>query len=258
VNKYLEELERAGIDPNFWCADEYFQRAGWSVHSSFGKVWAEDKDAGFVLPCLSLSGGFEMRGFDVWADLEGYEGMPLLTREFLDYNFIYDPRNFLKMEGGDWAVFRKNSRKFAKRQTHPCFYTDRYHTVVCEEDIKGLFISWLEGKEGEIHDDEVMLNYLLNGDNRKFLIDSDGELIGINVWDENYKYINFRYCICDSKPFLSEYMRLLFYTDAEILGKGKLVNDGGSLDNKALSDFKLKMNPVEIKNVYSWRRKDVG
>ena len=30
---------------------------------------------------------------------------------------------------------------------------------------------------------------------------------------------------------------------------GKLVNDGGALDNPSLKDFKMKMNPVQIREV---------
>lgn len=258
MNKYLDALEAAEISPNFWCSEEYFERAGWETFSNFGMTWVEDREGEVVLPAL-LRGSFAHKPWSVWSDLEGYSGHIQLRREFLDHNFIYDPRNFLKMEGGSWAVFRKNSRKFASRNPEKRLsYLDLNHIDgVLREDLPDILLSWLEGKPGEvIHGDDVMLDYVENGRNRKVLLDQLGNVYGVNIWDENYKYINFRFCICRPEPFLSEYMRLLFYTDREILEAGKLVNDGGALDNRDLADFKMKLNPVEVKDVFSWKKEE--
>ena len=250
-NEYLKALERFGIEPNFWCSQEYFDRANWTTKDYMGYVWVVDSDVFRMLPSIRLGDGtVNDTGLNCWAGLQG-EGVHGEVNQFLDYNFIYDPKRFLDLSGGAFQVFRKNSRKYPKRYGSG-FYTDRYHTVIDEGDVKDLFICWLEGKEGEIHDDEVMLDFLLNGNNRKVLIDDDGKIVGLNVWDENFMYINFRYCICEPGKFLSEYMRLLFYTDPEILAKGKLVNDGGCLGDDNLFRFKEKLNPVKINKVYSW------
>ena len=252
-NDYLDALERFQIEPNFWCSEEYFQRAGWRVELDSGIVAYVLEDQEPMLSPVGLKTGNSyptgvLRG-GIWAGFPGDIGDYLL-----DYNFIYDPKSFLDLSGGKWQVFRKNSRKYPNRFGDG-FYTDRWHTVIDEEDVKDLFISWLEGKEGEIHDDEVMLDYLLNGDHKKVLIDDDGKIVGINVWDENYRYVNFRHCVCDPGKFLSEYMRLLFYTDPEILSKNKLVNDGGALDSPELYRFKMKLNPIKVNEIYSWRKK---
>jgi len=81
----------------------------------------------------------------------------------------------------------------------------------------------------------------------------DGKLVAINIWDENYKYINYRYCIVDRKePFLDEFVRYLFYTDLVILKTGKLVNDGGTVGNQGLEHFKDKLNPIRKRKVHSY------
>ncbi len=82
-------------------------------------------------------------------------------------------------------------------------------------------------------------------------------MVGMNVWDENHLYINYRLCIVDpSERFLDEFMRYLFYTDPLIMEQNKLVNDGGVLGNEGLKRFKDKMNPFSVRPVYSWTRKN--
>jgi hypothetical protein len=77
--------------------------------------------------------------------------------------------------------------------------------------------------------------------------------MAVNAWDENWQYINFRFCIIrQGEPFLDEFARWLFYTDGQIQAKNKLVNDGGTLGNPGLEHFKDKLNPVHKRKVYSW------
>ena len=91
------------------------------------------------------------------------------------------------------------------------------------EEVKGLFLEWLEIQyRKEIYDDQVMAEYLFYGNNRKILRSVSGRVYGLNVWDENFKYINYRYCVCGKSDFISEYMRWLFYTDQLILNKDKM------------------------------------
>jgi len=109
-------------------------------------------------------------------------------------------------------------------------------STIPPNEVLDVLSQWLSTKQEEIHDDEVMLLYLTEGNNRKALFEND-ELLAINVWDENPTFINYRYCVCKPVPFLSEYARYQFYTDPCILSKNKLVNDGGVLDKESLLFF---------------------
>jgi len=262
-NLYLDLLEKFNIEPNFWGSNEYFEKANLKIAKKDNVIQVVDPNTNQnVFPPLDMRNGNFLRDFtgDVWSGLVGSENAlsnnNSLTKKFLDYNFIYNPRSFLDISGGEWAVFRKNSRKFLNRNKQHQF---QYINLSSEFD-KGfynIFIEWLENKNEneEIHDDEIILKYLEAGKNRKVLIDANNEIYGINIWDENFLYVNFRYCFCKPGQFLSEYMRLLFYIDPVILNKNKLVNDGGSLDNNNLYNFKMKLNPVKINKIYSYLRK---
>jgi len=264
---YLKELERRRIEPNFWTSEEYIQKAGLQQVMEDGWLFIVE-DGAVVLPPLPIG---PQAPFDkkIWSDF--HEHIPGHTPQFhreyfdgeldeLDLEYIYDPLNFNHMDGAHWAVFRKNCRKWPNRNPGEIVY-DRL--TLSNDNPHGLFeliVSWLTGLEEsgeeEIHDHEVLLKYLYNGLNRKALW-LDGELMGVNIWDSNYKYINYRYCICrPDQPFLSEYLRWRFYTDRVIQltrkQTGKLVNDGGVLDRPALKAFKDKMNPCRVRSVYTW------
>jgi len=250
-NKYLETLQKLNIEPNFWCSEEYFEKAGWENLEEGGLVGVLDGDGFLMLPLIDFATGEMFKlSTGAWAGLGSKEG------KFLDYNFIYDPKRFSDLSGGDFQTFRKNSRKFVNRNPDKKMsYINLKQTdgnlIVALPDI---LCQWLEGKPDDvvIYDDKVILNYLNECENGKVLLDQYGNIYGLNIWDENYMYVNFRYCFCKPGQFLSEYMRLLFYTDPEILNKNKLVNDGGCLDDENLYRFKTKLNPVKINKIYSW------
>jgi hypothetical protein len=146
-------------------------------------------------------------------------------------------------------VFRKNIRKIPKR-----FHNLTYQPIIGKEHSKRitqLIIQWGERIKG-VQDHIVCVKYVLNGNNRWGLF-AGRNLIGLNVWDENFKYINFRYCIDNGMSFLQEYLRYCFYTHPRIIETGKLVNDGGALDNPGLQRFKEKLNPVEIQKVCQYK-----
>jgi hypothetical protein len=194
----------------------------------------------------------------IWSDFPEWKPEGLKSK-FLDYEYIYDPKAFLSMEGGNWAVFRKNCRKWPKRFGNHLTYEriSAYpfrNTAWGREELDDVLGCWLESKllGKKIEDEKILIQYLRFGENRKVLWDSNQRIYGVNVWDENYKYINFRYCICRPEEYLSEYMRFLFYTDPYIQSQGKLVNDGGVLDNPDLKRFKDKMNPLQVREVKSW------
>jgi hypothetical protein len=263
---YLKLLAKSNTVPNFYCSDEYLSLSGTTEMIIDGYViW---KDAGwFVCPPLDFVTGESMNVSlpwvdKVWSDFPFWVMPGLTTWEFLDYEFIYDPKNFLDLSGKRWEVFRKNVRKFPNRyQDGETIYIDV--SILEKGDKKGIhqkiklaFANWLEGKgDTEFQDDVTTLRYLLYGKNRKVLYNLNTlDILGINVWDSNYKYINFRYSFCVNIPFLSEYLRYLFYIDEEIQSQNKLVNDGGSVGNEKLRIFKMKLNPVDVREVRSWKK----
>lgn len=198
-------------------------------------------NTGIYPPC-------EGYGLPVWSDFKGFDPIKW-KKEFLDYEFLYNPASFLNLTGKKWATFRKNIRKWVNK--HPnCEYKDL--STIPSNEVLDVLSQWLTTKQEEIYDDGVMLLYLTEGDNRRALFEN-GELLAINVWDENPIFVNYRYCVCKPEPYLSEYARYRFFTDPYILSKNKLVNDGGVLDKESLLFFKKRLNPVSIRKVYSWR-----
>ncbi len=97
-----------------------------------------------------------------------------------------------------------------------------------------------------------MVKYVLEGENRWGLF-ANGNLVGMNIWDENYRFINYRYCIDDGAPDLNRYLRLKFYTHDIIISKGKYINDGGSLGDEGLREFKMRLNPYRVYTVTSYK-----
>lgn len=238
--EYLAYLEEKRITPNWWCSEEYFLRAGFKVFEEAGVWEVKDLFGGIIFPVLNNT------GVEFWADFPEAQG-----NSFLDFEYIYDPKEFLEMRGGSWQVFRKNSRKFPRRHGEDFFC---YVPIEDKHQARlfSLLNSWTSKFE-EIHDAEVLIDFCLRGEHREVLVDKlDGQVYGLNVWDENYCYVNFRYSICESIPYLAEYLRLLFYQG--IVGKHKLVNDGGSFGELSLIAFKNKMNPVKVREVKSKRR----
>lgn len=264
-SKYLELMESNQIEPNFWCSEEYFKMANCKELKGDYKAGITAPDYGLLLPPLNRMGRVSIDpGINIWSDLPGYMGgleeeseYLQVNKRFLDYNYIYDPKNFLNMEGGNWAVFRKNVRKWFRNCSlgKSIEYRRLYNSEDWYDELEALFIKWLSNrKDDEIQDDEVMINFLFGGEYRAGLFRGK-ELVGVNIWDFNWKYVNYRYCICLPEPFLSEYMRFLFYTNPVSNIGGKMVNDGGVLDKPSLKAFKDKLNPVEVKKIYSWEFK---
>lgn len=257
---YLGWLEKLKVIPNFWCAEEYFEKAGLEEElRPDGFLIVKDNQT-VMFPAIDTEFGAIGTGGvpRIWSDfVTGYAGWGVkdYSPSFLDYEYLYDPKEFSTMEGGKWQVFRKNCRKFPHRHNSILTYTrmGAWPYPGLDAAFTSMFQEWLSGVDREIQDDEVMLKYFSEGFNRKILWShTEKKIYGINIWDENYQYINFRYSFCRKGDFLPEYMRWLFYRDGEILHKGKLVNDGGVLDNPNLEKFKNKMNPYKIRKVYSW------
>lgn len=256
MESYLKALKQGNIKPNFFCSTEYAEKAGWVTAKWYSGdecvLFVNDSDGETVLPSIDIK-GILIPGA-TWSDLESYS--PPLDKEFLDYEYIFDTEAFQNMEGGKWSVFRKNSRKWPNR----CGKQWAYDDIPADFPIaliETLLVEWLQGfdKTAEICDSDVLYKYATEGQNRKGIFTEDGQLRAMNIWDANFQYINYRYCICNQEPFLSEFARLLFYQDIHQRFGRQLINDGGCLDRISLKDFKDKMNPISVRKVYSWGSK---
>ena len=255
VEPYLNLLMKMRIDPNFYVSEPYLNLVNTQCFSLGNLCWLE-ADGWTLFPVLSEtwypSGLIVQRSgkrkmFECWCDFNGYfcEG---LNPRFLDNEFIFDPCQFNDMTGGRWQIYRKNSRKW-QRGHENWSYQDKFN----ERQAQTLLGEWLDNKP-KVEDAELMIRLCLEkipGVCRRFLY-HDGELKAINVWDENWRFVNYRVCIVRDEPWLSEFARLLFYTDPEIQSKHKLIHDGGSLGNEGLERFKDKMNPLIKRKRYSW------
>lgn len=265
MDLYLKAMKVHNIDPNFWISEEYFKFAKFKeivvssclVDKLIGVISNETKQ--FIFPPISLlygcGGRTECPENGVWSDFSNasYTGC---NRELLDLEYLYNPKDFTNMVGKKWAVFRKNVRKWPKAQdgNFKYFKLDGFNSHYHRQAIKNLLVEWLEDRNEPIEDSDALLHYALCGENRGVLYHTDrNEVVGINCWDSNWKYINFRWSICKKEPFLNEFMRYLFYRDPEIRKQNKLVNDGGVLDNPNIKAFKDKMNPVRVREVHQWK-----
>lgn len=264
-SKYLELLKRYKVTPNFICSEEYFSKSGIEEVITGDYIYWKQYDWVVCPPINAFDGGLlgvpEDWATKIWIDLLNWRPPVGYEPTFLDWEYVYNPKDFLDMSGGNWATFRKNVRKFPGRYGNaPLNYVSIYEIArkkgerFVEEGLKKLLLEWLnsQGKDEEIHDDTVILEYLNKGENRKVLIDKDYTMLGINIWDYSHQFINFRYSFTQNHKFLSEYLRYVFYTDPTILHQNKLVNDGGSLGNKNLEIFKDKLNPVSKRPVYNY------
>ena len=248
----LELLENRVINPNFYTSLTYLRLSNAVCYERGFWIWVE-ADGWMVLPALPTGDWARIKYYPdlpVWSDFEGYEVFPkLLQKQFLDVEYIFDPKAFNDLSGGRWCAYRKNSRKWFKSQEKWVY------EGVTRGDEGKLIGEWLETKGDTVLDGDFMLRYLLRDDReggRKYLYDEKGELVALNAWDTNHRYVNYLFCITrPGVPYLEEFVRYLFYTDPEIQGTGKLVNDGGCLDNLGLRKFKEKLNPRSVRNVNS-------
>lgn len=268
---FLKRTNELGWVPNFYLSKPYLlvsnpQLEHWgnwvilldNSFSLFPPVPVENE----ICPPESL---FEDLLLKIWSDVEGWEPWrDKLSPVFLDWEYIFDSKNFKKMEGGHWETFRKNSRKWERRQPQkypPVLIDSEVLPSYMEKEIQKLLAEWLEEKADSMEDSETMVEYLLSnppGASIKYLMVKD-RLYAILAWDYSRTYINFRYCITrPGERFLEEYVRLKFYLLPEVQQSNLLVNDGGSVGNEGLERFKDKMNPVKKRKVFSWIYKGGG
>lgn len=253
-------MEKRKIIPNFWCSKEYLKSINAKLRTYLGWVWVEEDDW-MIFPPVHVCWGMIknhpwLEYENIWSDFPEYKTKSG-NSEFLDYEFIYDPKEFLTMSGSKWSKFRKNVRKWPRRNGAAPYVKIDPDEQSLKSAINELLCSWLanQGKDAQIHDAETLLYYAHNAKHRAILLHPKSGILGMNIWDYNWKYINYRFILCRPEPFLDEYMRHLFYTSKEVQNSGKLVNDGGCLDNEGLKKFKETLNPVKIREVKSWKLK---
>jgi hypothetical protein len=238
---------KVGVEPNFFQSAEYLtlKDLEWNQVAEYRGFVEPGEDGWFVCP-LDTNDTPDL-SVPCWASQpdKGW-GDGELTK-FLDYQIIYDPKQFLFMVGNKWLTFRRNVHKWCSRTTGNIWYR-RLDERECSKGAANLLDKWAKGRE--LEDVEVMLRFAIRGLLRWGLF-LNGELVGLNVCDENWMYINHRLCVDRGDPFLQEYLRYLFYTSEWVQNRKKLVNDGGSLGSEGLLKFKKKLNPIKVAKVYS-------
>lgn len=267
-NRYLIRAQQLGIVPNFFMSDAYLAIANAEMMERNGWMWMEEGGEIILPPIpspLTFPDTMKLPEGKVWAGFENTYNLIFYSHFYdnmlLDYQYIFNPESFQSMEGGMWETFRKNSRKWSKRNGPGEYISESELNQPNLTQLYPLLGEWLEYRMETVQDAEILAEFAVfskhPGITRRFLR-VDGRIVGVNAWDENYKYINYRICITKAgEPFLNEYMRLLFYTDSEILKRGKLVNDGGHIGIPGLEKFKDKMNPVLKKPIYSLIKKTI-
>lgn len=268
AKEYLTVMNNHGIIPNFFCSKPYLElHPEISLQTGNGWVWLQDEEW-TVFPPLPIDKDvvefFPESVKKIWCDF----GMPPDTgyqtrkateswvNEMLDMEYIFNPHSFLNMDGHKWQTFRKNSRKWARNNPG---YSYTNSVVGMLDECSDLIMDWVERKgEENLQDGDFLLKFLLLDSPEMyygFLRNGDGDIVAINVADQNYLFWNYRICFSADEPFLDEFARLCFYTDPIILNSKKMVNDGGVLDSPGLERYKDKMNPVFKRERFSLIRK---
>jgi len=245
---YLEALESFGVLPNFWCSSEYFEKAEWVTHQQGNKLQVKNPEGMTMLPSIDIREGIQKDS--CWA---GFSGMRREGKPLLDFEFIYDPVSFQEcIPASKYKMIRKNI-KWALEDIgctlHLVFSADLVDSKVIDF-LQAWNPSW---KDDESFDSEVFAQYLVNGNNRLFVVDYYNKVWGELVYDYNWKFINFRYCIVMSGiRGLSDYARILFYDWVSEKYPGIFVNDGGSLGRDGLYQYKMRLCPVKVNEIQCW------
>lgn len=229
-------------------SDEYIDKAGLVLQRKggwFGLAFPDDGD--WVFPPLEEDVDGLRFGSEYWA---GFSCDCTFSDsvEVLDRQYIYDSDSFHDLRGHHWSVFRKNIRKWPKYNYGSFIQYSPIFGDFEHNQISDLLTKWAD-RMGDIQDPEVLVRFVLYGNNRWGLF-RNRELVGLNVADFNWRYVNYRYCIDNGEPFVQEYLRYRFYMSSWVWKARHqaklLVNDGGDLDNEGLARFKRKLNPVQV------------
>lgn len=265
AKEYLTVMNNRGIIPNFFCSEPYLElHPEITFNKKDGWVWLQDGEW-TVFPPLSIvknSGKYPEMVKKIWCNFELTHDIFIRSiqttswmYEMLDWEYIFNPHLFLHMDGGNWQTFRKNSRKWVRNNPEYSYTNNIEDLQECYE----LVSNWIDRKgEENLLDGDFLLEFLMLDSLKMyygFLRNGNGDIVAINVADQNYLFWNYRICFSADEPFLDEFARLCFYTDPIILNSRKMVNDGGVLDSPGLERYKDKMNPVFKRERFSLIRK---
>jgi len=263
LDLFLKRIEELGWRPSFYCSRAYLEAVQPAVDIINGWLILTDEGVCMFPPVpmttsVLYEGDFSRWPDFIWSDMEGCIMPDNYQKEKLDFQYLYDPDDFTTLEGKKWAIFRKNSKKWERRHKSNLMIVP--WSDIDPEEMAVFIGEWLESKADDFQDADIMLKYLFQSNSKEVhafcILDNNENIKAILAYDINWTYVNFRYCM--TKPgedFLAEAIRLLFYKEL-MFGNDMLVNDGGVVDNPQLEWFKDRLNPVEKKTVYSWRRVD--
>lgn len=260
--QYFQRIQKSNYQPNFFCSLSFWEAMDWkAVRVSGGISIFDNKHGDFVLPCLDRKGHYVPGPFYyslIGMDKQGNysNGSCFFPEEsnFVDFNYIYDPDRTEKASGSSFRVFRKNKEKWPKRNLSFEVVKGPFSSKD-KNGIKDLILKWLSSDEDKkIYCVDSLLHFIRADSSSSLIIKKEGKIVSWNVWDENYKYINYRWCVVDpDENFLSEFSRYLVHSHLNSPFNRinpKLINDGGCLDSPGLMFFKDRMNPVAREKIY--------
>lgn len=250
LKRMIDQIPPGGY-PNFYMSPEYLINVtGLTMVEERGWEWVE-ADGWCLFPPICGEGEPPERITRIWCDYEGAEVLPGFAPIFFDYEFIFNPSDFLNMEGSDWAVFRKNSRKWPRQNTG----AEYIRVFEQRKERSKLFLEWVS-EYMDIEDADMLAEFAIFSNSPDVLVwgvyKCTGELVALNVVEKNGQILYYRVCVTKKEQWLPEFARLRFYQTVARRFPGLLVNDGGCLGSVGLYNFKNKMNPFKIGNRFSW------
>jgi hypothetical protein len=261
ASDYLDVLKATGHSPNFCCSGEWFEKDGWKAYADDdGRIHIVDGEGLAMLPTIipTTTGRPVLSTRDSYdIGFSSFRPTPNVgeSLRYWDHEFIYDPKAFTDLSGGKWKDVRKNLRWAVEDLGEDVHIEDFKGTS--ETELDKLLEGWKPSDEAPVFAPETLVTYALTGANRIVLRGvKSGRLLAILIWDENWKYINFRYCLTiGGVRGLSDTARVAFYRWVAFW-TAKLVNDGGSLGRTGLFRYKSRLNPAAVNTVYGWTAKE--
>jgi hypothetical protein len=253
ISFYLQWMIKKGHIPNFWCSNIYILTkcllGEWKyVDEVLSGFKIADEDIWALPPMKECANNIDFIPGVAWAEFLDF--IPLNTSKVLDRQYIYDPNKFIKMEGGEFQVFRKNVKKFPRRNMG---VRERYLSPEeLYKETEKILLEWAGNKQ--LYDIDTFIRLCFYSPYRQGIF-LKNELVALNIFDGWQENIFYRICIHKPLEYLNEYSRATFYKAMTIYGNNihsnLIVNDGGDLDNENIAKFKKKLCPKEIKLCYT-------
>ena len=143
-----------GVTPNFFMSEAYFDHANLTTIIEPERVRVE-ANGWIVFPPLP----HPIPGMSkVWCDVEKLCPPDGCQKYELDWEYIFDPYDFTEMEGGKWNTFRKNVRKWPRKNPNHHYMADLVDNLAAER----LMGEWLELRTENAQDANVMIKMALD------------------------------------------------------------------------------------------------